>query len=366
MVRELRRHVGRALLTVPVVALAWGSVASANTITQNTSWTIDRSGTTTKYRVVGYGDSIYAGYRGSICRASPGAPRQWWTASTCRRSGAPTSRVIRRTKSGAKADDIYNNKIVAERSYMQAATTKRRDVRDVRQRLPAGAVELRRPERHVQLRRARHGAERLHELPAARDAGDQPVRAGDRVEGRVEHLLPGLRGGQRADQLQRSADRAEGEQAGQVPAVPRQEQLARVQLRQHVRLPVRRLLRAVHGRRLRLEHGRPDRLGRAALRPGRVGERLRRPHLATLRATIRDANTHFANASTSYDYIQSDNTHPTYSGATISVGLFGGTGTGSGAPEYTTQIVGGKNPIWNQFGHERMGWALSVFNNPTP
>ena len=30
----------------------------------------------------------------------------------------------------------------------------------------------------------------------------------------------------------------------------------------------------------------------------------------TLRSTIRDANTHFVNASTSYDYILSDNTHP--------------------------------------------------------
>ena len=30
----------------------------------------------------------------------------------------------------------------------------------------------------------------------------------------------------------------------------------------------------------------------------------------TLRSTIRDANTHFANASTSYDYILSDDTHP--------------------------------------------------------
>ena len=73
------------------------------------------------------------------------------------------------------------------------------------------------------------------------------------------------------------------------------------------------------------------------------------------------------NGSTSYDYIQSDNTHPTYTGSTISVGFFGGTGSGSGAPDYSgAQIVGGKNPVWNQFGHERMGWALSVYNPATP
>jgi hypothetical protein len=51
----------------------------------------------------------------------------------------------------------------------------------------------------------------------------------------------------------------------------------------------------------------------------------------------------------------------------VYVGLFGGTGSGSGAPDYSgAQIVGGKNPVWNQVGHERMGWAISVFNPATP
>jgi hypothetical protein len=33
----------------------------------------------------------------------------------------------------------------------------------------------------------------------------------------------------------------------------------------------------------------------------------------------------------------------------------------SGAPRYTS-ITGGKNPIWNRYGHERMGWAVSTSN----
>jgi hypothetical protein len=88
----------------------------------------------------------------------------------------------------------------------------------------------------------------------------------------------------------------------------------------------------------------------------------------TLRSTLRDANTHFANASTSYDYIQSDNTHPTYYGSsTIGISIFTGSGSGSGAPNFSgSQIVGGKNPEWNKWGHERMGWGLSVFNPATP
>ena len=56
---------------------------------------------------------------------------------------------------------------------------------------------------------------------------------------------------------------------------------------------------------------------------------------STLRSTIRDANTHFVSASSSYDYIQSDDTHPTYTGGTVNAGLFGGT-TGSGAARYTS------------------------------
>jgi hypothetical protein len=88
----------------------------------------------------------------------------------------------------------------------------------------------------------------------------------------------------------------------------------------------------------------------------------------TLRATIRDANAHLVNSSTSYDYIQSDDTHPTYFGsATIGINIFTGSGSGSGAPDFSGgQIVGGKNPEWNKWGHERMGWGLSVFNPAAP
>jgi hypothetical protein len=85
---------------------------------------------------------------------------------------------------------------------------------------------------------------------------------------------------------------------------------------------------------------------------------------STLRSTIRDANAHFASASSSFDYIQSDDTHPTYTGGTVTAGLFGGT-TGSGAARYTS-FTGGKSPIWNQYGHERMGWAVSVSNPAAP
>jgi hypothetical protein len=83
-----------------------------------------------------------------------------------------------------------------------------------------------------------------------------------------------------------------------------------------------------------------------------------------LRSTIRDANAHFVSASSSFDYIQSDDTHPTYTGGTVTSGIFGGT-TGTGAARYTS-FTDGKSPIWNQYGHERMGWALSTSAAPLP
>jgi lysophospholipase L1-like esterase len=103
--------------------MALASAASASTLNQNVSWTIDRAGTTTKYRVVAYGDSIYAGYNGSTTNAAkfsaPTVDAEYlsalWNADI---------ESVRRTKSGAVASDIYNNKIVAERSYMQNASTR--------------------------------------------------------------------------------------------------------------------------------------------------------------------------------------------------------------------------------------------------
>src|SRR2546425_13111985 len=90
------------------------SGARANTVTQNTSWTIDRPGTSTTYRVTAYGDSIYAGYHGSISNvAKRAAP--WVDGEYLSQLWSADIEVIRRAKSGAVASDIYNNKIVAER-----------------------------------------------------------------------------------------------------------------------------------------------------------------------------------------------------------------------------------------------------------
>jgi lysophospholipase L1-like esterase len=118
----LFRDARRALLP-GLALLVFGAEAAANTLNQNVSWTIDRAGSSTKYRVVAYGDSIYSGYNGSAFNAAkysaPTVGAEYfstlWNADI---------ESVRRTKSGAVAADIYNNKIVAERSYMQASSTR--------------------------------------------------------------------------------------------------------------------------------------------------------------------------------------------------------------------------------------------------
>ena len=100
-----------------------GRAAAASTLTQNLSWTIDRAGTSTRYRVTAYGDSIYAGYTGSLSSVA------LWAAPTVdgeylQKLWNSDIQVVRRCKSGAVASDIYNNKIVAERSHMQTTDTR--------------------------------------------------------------------------------------------------------------------------------------------------------------------------------------------------------------------------------------------------
>jgi hypothetical protein len=74
-----------------------------------------------------------------------------------------------------------------------------------------------------------------------------------------------------------------------------------------------------------------------------------------LRATVVDANHKGTGgpAGATADFIFTDDIHPTAFGPQIS------TGTGQGPADFTdAQIVNGKNPQWNSYGHERMGWAL--------
>lgn len=341
-----------------------GSQAVANTLTQNVSWTIDRAGTTTKYRIVAYGDSIYAGYNGSTLNAAKYAAPTVDAEYLAAKWNADIESV-RRTKSGAIASDIYNNKIVAERSYMQAASTRvvtfemcGNDGLQARSSFKSQTGTC----NYSGLNTALANCKTY--VAAAMDYINANAYAGTKLKVISNLYYPGYN----ADNVQSSCtDSGTG---------------AKVNLRD-VFLP-----RIAAMNYWMCEYARQKGFQCAdnfaqymgadydtngdglidsdALRyvAGDTEAAYVTRITSTLRSTLRDANTHFVSSTSSYDYIQSDDTHPTYTGGTVTAGLFGGT-TGTGAARYTS-FTGGKNPIWNTLGHERMGWAISVFNPATP
>ena len=353
--RPLLAGLALALLSAPTLA---------NTLNQNVSWTIDRSGTTAKYRVVAYGDSIYAGYNGSTTSAAkysaPTVDAEYlsalWNADV---------ESVRRAKSGAVASDVYNNKIVAERSYMQASST-----RVVTFEMCGNDGLQARSSFKGQTGTCNYNvmatAEANCKLYVARamDYINTNAYAGTKVKIIANLHYPGYN----ADNVQSSCtDAATGTRVNMrdkfLPVLSRMNYWMCEYARQKGFKCVDNFAEymgadydsngdgVVDSQALRYVAGESE-----ASYVTRI--------TATLRSTLRDANTHFVSSSSSYDYIQSDDVHPTYQGSTVSAGLFGGT-TGKGAPRYTS-FTGGKSPIWNAYGHERMGWGLSVFGPPSP
>jgi lysophospholipase L1-like esterase len=341
--------------------------AHASTLTQNLSWTIDRSGTSTKYRVVAYGDSIYAGYYGSITNVIKRAATTVDSEYLAKQWGTDILNV-RRCKSGAVASDVYNNKIVAEHSYMQTTDTRvvtyemcGNDGLQARSNFAGQSGTC----NYAPLDTALANCTTYQ--GAAMDYINANAYSGTKLKIVSNLYYPGY-GADNA--LAGCTDPTTGTKPNkQDKFLP---YLARMNFRTCDLARQKGFACADNFAEFmaaEYDSNGDGIIDADAIRyvPGESEAAYVNKIVNTYRSTLRDANTHFANASTSYDYIQSDNTHPTYSGSTIFIGLIGGSGSGSGAPTYSdAQIVGGKNPIWNQFGHEKMGWALSGYNPAAP
>jgi lysophospholipase L1-like esterase len=347
-----------------LVLLVVGSQASANTLTQNVSWTIDRSGTTAKYRVVAYGDSIYAGYNGSTTSAAkyaaPTVDAEYlsalWNADI---------ESVRRAKSGAVASDIYNNKIVAERSYMQAASTRvvtfemcGNDGLQARSSFKGQTGTC----NYAGLDAAVNNCKTY--VAAAMDYINANAYSGTKLKIITNLYYPGYN----ADNVQSSCrDAGTGATVNVrdmlLPRIVKMNYWMCEYAQQKGFRCADSFAQYMGADYDSNGDGLVDSLALRFVAGDSEADYVTRI-TSTLRSTLRDANTHFVSASSSYDYIQSDDTHPTYTGGTVRAGLFGGT-TGTGAPRYAS-FTGGKSPLWNQYGHERMGWALSTANPPAP
>lgn len=352
-------------VVLPTLALlAVGSQAMASTLNQNVSWTIDRSGTSTKYRVVAYGDSIYAGYNGSVFNAAkysaPTVDSEYlsalWNADI---------ESVRRAKSGAVASDVYNNKIVAEKSYMQASNTRvvtfemcGNDGLQARTSFKGQTGTC----NYSVLTTAENNCKTY--VAAAMNYINANAYSGVKLKVIANLYYPGYN----ADNVQSSCnDPTTGAKVNMrdkfLPSITRMNYWMCEYARQKGFQCTDNFAEYMGAD---YDSNGDGQIDSQALKfvPGESEASYVTRITSTLRSTLRDANTHFVSSSSSYDYIQSDDTHPTYTSGTVSAGLFGGT-TSSGAPRYTS-FSGGKNPIWNQYGHERMGQSLSVFNPPSP
>ncbi len=362
----MKRRLGLAALA-GLLALGVGSTAPASTLTQNLSWTIDRAGTSTKYRIAAYGDSIYAGYYGSITNVAI------WAAPTVdgeylQKLWNSDIEIIRRCKSGAVASDIYNNKIVAERSYMQTSNTRvvtfemcGNDGLQARSNFAGQTGTC----NYAPLDTALNNCTTY--LQNAMAYINANANAGTKLKIVANLYYPGYN----ADNaLSGCNDPTTGQKINKqtkfLPYLARMNWRACNFANSYGFACADSFAQFMGSDYDRNGDGQIDSDGLRYIQGESESAYVTRI-TSTLRSTIIDANTHFANSSTSYDYIQSDDTHPTYSGSTKFIGLIGGSGSGSSAPGFTdAQIVNGKNPIWNQFGHERMAWELSWHNPATP
>lgn len=344
--------------------LGFGSELAASTLNQNVSWTIDRAGTTAKYRLVAYGDSIYAGYNGSISNAAkysaPTVDAEYlsalWNADI---------ESVRRTKSGAVAKDVYDNKIVKEKSYMQSTTT-----RVVTFEMCGNDGLQARTAFKKQTGTCNYSVLTTAEtncklyLGKAMDYINANAYSGTKLKVVSNLHYPGYNADNTQSTCKDSATGATVKMQDKfLPSLARINYWTCELARQKGFQCADSFAQYMGADYDRNGDGQIDSVALRYVAGESEASYVNRI-VTSLRSTIIDANGHFVSASSTFDYIQSDDTHPTYLGDTVKAGLSGGT-TGTGAPRYSS-FTDGKNPIWNMYGHERMGWAISTFNPSSP
>ena len=291
--------------------------------------------------------------------AWPSARRRRWTASTCRSSGTPTSRSSAAPSRAPWRRDIYNNKIVAERSYMQASNTRvvtfemcGNDGLQARSSFTGQTGTC----NYAALNTAVTNCTTY--IAAAMEAINTNALRDTKAQGRREPLLPGLRRRQRAELLHGLRHRRHGRTSRTCSCRTSPHELLDVQLR------ARRTASSAPTASPSTWAPTTTPTATARSTPTRCATSQGETEAAYVTRITVDAALDAARRqhalrdvdARSFDYIQSDNTHPTYTGGTVSAGLFGGTAPAR-ARRATRRSPNGKNPVWNQLGHERMGWA---------
>lgn len=326
-------------------------------LAQNTAWTVDLGASKT-YRVVAYGDSIFAGYQRSIFtvarRAGPYVAGEYlaqrWRSNV---------EVVRRTTSGALSDEIVSN-IDSDRGYMTDASTRAvyfemcgNDYLQARTKLKnaTGRCDL------SGLDAALAGCTRNME------GAMQRINAAA-TTAKHKAIMNLYYPGYAADDTQGRCTDASGQrinvQQTLLPYMARSNWRACSLAKRYGFDCVDAFAEFMGADYDTNGDGKVDSAG-LRFQPNETEAQYVRRITVTLRATVHDSNTHGLSSTSTADYMFSDDTHPTYFGNTVSPG------TGRSAPDFTAaQLVDGKNPQWNRFGHERMGWAIAARAPATP
>jgi lysophospholipase L1-like esterase len=332
---------------------------------QNTSWTILRPGSPDTYRLVAYGDSIFAGYYGRLSsvslRAAPFVAGEYashmWDASM---------EIVRRTKSGATASEIYLEKIIADHELIQAESTRIIMIDMCGNDYLYARDNLSRQDEFCD----------LSGLDSALDSCTKYVKSS--IEA-VHHYAPSVRnkfvvnlyypGYQADDTYTACRDASTGKRRHLQTLLL--EYLARSNWRTcnmayiHGFSCIDSFAQIMGAEYDSNRDGVVDSVGLSFVpdedEAGYV-ERI----LFTVRPTIRDAHVYLSEGGRPYNLIQSDNIHLTgYGNELIKVNVFGA-GSGAGLAEFTNQIRNGKSPVWNQRGHEKLGWLMSTYITASP
>lgn len=355
---------------IVAAALCVAASAGASTIAQNSSWRVTRPGATQELRVVAYGDSIFAGYTGATTIARRGGPLV--TAEYCAAATGQNWRVHRRCQSGGVASAIYNRiNSTADRAFMQDPSTRvvmfemcGNDYLQARSSFRSAAGTC----NYTGLQTAGNNCRTYTQL--AMQNINQYAHPNTQAKIVMNLYYPGF-----------NADNAYSACTDPVNGDPANGNRVHMQT---LFLPL--LLEsnwwtckyaADHGFQCAdafaqymardYDWNGDDQIDADAIRYIQ-GETLDdyKARVLALAGTLRDANTKMVDGATTFDYLQSDDTHPTFEGPTATA-LFT-TPTGDVPVFFTTAgaYPDGKNPHWNWNGHDRMGWGLEPTCNFTP
>lgn len=347
---------------VLAAVLALAACAQASSIAQNSSWTVTRPGATQTFRIVAYGDSIFAGYTGATTVARRGGPLV--TAEYCAATTGQNWNVARRCQSGAVASAIYNRiNSSADRAYMADPSTRivmfemcGNDYLQARSSFRSASGTC----NYTGLQNA--GANCRNFTQLAMQNINQFAHPNTQLKIVMNLYYPGF-----------DADNAYSNCTDPVNGDPANGN------RVHMRTLFLPLLLESNWWTCKYaeDHGFQcsDAFAQYMARDydwnndGQIdsdairyisGESLDdyKARILALADTLRDPNFKMLDSVTSVDYMQSDDTHPTFLGPTANTLLT--TPSGNIAVHYATDgaYPDGKNPGWNLNGHDRMGWGL--------